>query len=83
MRDHFTKFDVLENRSACYACGCYEVDVAACRIAVFTEVSIVTFVVRHWLIMAGVYCDVYRSYLAIRGVLSLVQIFTLQPHTIV
>jgi len=83
MRDNSTKFDVLENRLSCNASGGYKVNVAACRIAMFPEIFVVTFVVRHWLIMAGVYCDGYRSILAIRGVLTLVQLFTLQPHAIV
>ena len=41
------------------------------------------FVVWHRLIVIGVRTAVYRNILAIRGALILVQLFTLQLHTIV
>jgi len=37
----------------------------------------------HCLIVIGVFTSVYRNIWTIRGVLTLVQLFTLQPHEII
>jgi hypothetical protein len=51
--------------------------------AVSAEIFAMAIAMHHCLIVIGVFTGVYHDILAIRGVLTLVQLFTLQPHTIV